>query len=218
MPSCAATTRRPDPSSSRPARRGGRRAARPARLPGSRPRRRRCRVPARSSAASRADGVELERDLVVSHARHDRASRHDVASPTVTPLGIGIVGTGNIAGGYASDILTHPEIRLVAATDLMPTKAAAFARGARLPGPRLARRAPGGPDGRHRRQPDHPPRPLRGDQARPRGRPARLQREADGAALERGTGARRARGGARAAPRLLARRPSSARRSRRPPA
>src|SRR6266576_5489202 len=42
-------------------------------------------------------------------------------------LGIGIVGTGNIAGGYARDILTHPEIRLVAATDLDPARAAAFA-------------------------------------------------------------------------------------------
>ena len=39
----------------------------------------------------------------------------------MTPLGIGIVGTGNIAGGYATDALTHPEIRLVAATDLDPT-------------------------------------------------------------------------------------------------
>jgi len=45
----------------------------------------------------------------------------------MTPLGIGIVGTGNIAGGYARDALTHPEIRLVAATDLDPVRAAAFA-------------------------------------------------------------------------------------------
>ena len=44
----------------------------------------------------------------------------------MTPLGIGIVGTGNIAGGYARDTLTHPEIRLVAATDLDPVRAAAF--------------------------------------------------------------------------------------------
>jgi predicted dehydrogenase len=43
------------------------------------------------------------------------------------PLGIGIVGTGNIAGRYASDIETHPEIRLVAATDLDPVRLAAFA-------------------------------------------------------------------------------------------
>lgn len=41
-------------------------------------------------------------------------------------LGIGIVGTGNIAGGYATDALTHPEIRLVGATDLDPARAAAF--------------------------------------------------------------------------------------------
>src|SRR2546428_10824199 len=46
---------------------------------------------------------------------------------TMTPLGIGIVGTGNIAGGYARDALTHPEIRLVAATDLDPDRLAAFA-------------------------------------------------------------------------------------------
>lgn len=45
----------------------------------------------------------------------------------MTPLGIGIVGTGNIAGGYARDALTHPEIRLVAATDLDAARAAAFA-------------------------------------------------------------------------------------------
>jgi predicted dehydrogenase len=45
----------------------------------------------------------------------------------MTQLGIGIVGTGNIAGGYARDALTHPEIRVVAATDLDPARAAAFA-------------------------------------------------------------------------------------------
>ena len=44
----------------------------------------------------------------------------------MTPLGIGIVGTGNIAGGYARDIVTHPEIRLVAATDLDAERATAF--------------------------------------------------------------------------------------------
>jgi predicted dehydrogenase len=43
------------------------------------------------------------------------------------PLGIGIVGTGNIAGGYARDALTHPEIRLVAAMDIDSTRARAFA-------------------------------------------------------------------------------------------
>ena len=45
----------------------------------------------------------------------------------MTPLGIGIVGTGNIAGGYARDAATHTEIRLVAATDLDPARAASFA-------------------------------------------------------------------------------------------
>jgi predicted dehydrogenase len=43
------------------------------------------------------------------------------------PFGIGIVGTGNIAGGYARDIETHPEIRLVAVTDLDPDRATTFA-------------------------------------------------------------------------------------------
>jgi predicted dehydrogenase len=46
----------------------------------------------------------------------------------MTPLGIGIVGTGNIAAGYARDIATHPEIRLVAAADLDPARAVAFAK------------------------------------------------------------------------------------------
>lgn len=45
----------------------------------------------------------------------------------MTPLGLGIVGTGNIAGGYAKDAVTHPEIQLVAATDVDPARAAAFA-------------------------------------------------------------------------------------------
>jgi predicted dehydrogenase len=45
----------------------------------------------------------------------------------MTPLGIGMVGTGNIAGGYARDIPTHPEIQLIAATDLDHARAAAFA-------------------------------------------------------------------------------------------
>lgn len=45
----------------------------------------------------------------------------------MTPLGIGIVGTGNIAGAYASDSATHPEIRLVAVTDLDEARATAFA-------------------------------------------------------------------------------------------
>jgi predicted dehydrogenase len=42
-------------------------------------------------------------------------------------MGIGIVGTGNIAGGYARDAVTHPEIRLVAVTDLDTDRANAFA-------------------------------------------------------------------------------------------
>ena len=42
-------------------------------------------------------------------------------------LGLGIVGTGNIAGGYAADIATQPGIRLVTATDLDRERAAAFA-------------------------------------------------------------------------------------------
>ena len=45
----------------------------------------------------------------------------------MTPLGLGIVGTGNIAGGYARDAITHPEIRLVAATDLQAARASEFA-------------------------------------------------------------------------------------------
>ena len=44
----------------------------------------------------------------------------------MTPLGLGIVGTGNIAGAYARNILPHPQIRLAAATDLDAGKAAAF--------------------------------------------------------------------------------------------
>ena len=44
----------------------------------------------------------------------------------MTPLGLGIVGTGNIAGAYARDILTHPQIRLAAATDVDAGRAAAF--------------------------------------------------------------------------------------------
>ena len=78
----------------------------------------------------RADGVELQRDLVDSHdatIRQSRSLRSMEPLGIGKPLGIGIVGTGNIAGGYARDILTHPEIRLVSATDLDPVRAAAFA-------------------------------------------------------------------------------------------
>jgi predicted dehydrogenase len=40
---------------------------------------------------------------------------------------LGIVGTGNIAGGYARDTITHPEIELVAVTDIDTARAQAFA-------------------------------------------------------------------------------------------
>ena len=43
------------------------------------------------------------------------------------PLRLGIVGTGNIAGQYASDSRSYPALRLVAATDLDAVRAAAFA-------------------------------------------------------------------------------------------
>jgi len=43
------------------------------------------------------------------------------------PLGIGIVGTGNIAGQYATNSREQPEIRLIAATDIDRARAAAFA-------------------------------------------------------------------------------------------
>jgi predicted dehydrogenase len=80
------------------------------------------------------NGVELERDLVVSHGATIGHRCRSLSG--MTPLGIGIVGTGNIAGGYARDIPTHPEIRLVAATDLDPVRAAAFgeAHGCRIHG------------------------------------------------------------------------------------
>src|SRR3954471_1243790 len=50
------------------------------------------------------------------------------------PFGLGIVGTGNIARGYARDAATHPEIRLVAVTDLDTDRATTFAaeHGARV--------------------------------------------------------------------------------------
>lgn len=46
---------------------------------------------------------------------------------TAFPLGIGIVGCGNIAGPYARSLAAHDEVRLVAATDVDPGRAAAFA-------------------------------------------------------------------------------------------
>ena len=44
----------------------------------------------------------------------------------MTQLGIGIVGTGNIAGGYVRSAIAQPEIRVVAATDLDIDRATAF--------------------------------------------------------------------------------------------
>ena len=51
----------------------------------------------------------------------------DAAGGVARPLGIGIVGCGNIAGAYALDLAAHPEVRLVAAADLDPERASAFA-------------------------------------------------------------------------------------------
>ena len=48
------------------------------------------------------------------------------ASPT-RPHGIGIVGTGAIAGMQAAAIAAVPGARLVAVTDVVPERAAAFA-------------------------------------------------------------------------------------------
>jgi len=45
----------------------------------------------------------------------------------MTPLGIGIVGTGNIAGQYAANSREQPEIQLIAATDIDPARALDFA-------------------------------------------------------------------------------------------
>ena len=127
--------------------------------------------------------------VTVRHPRRaigPRAQARSRRLAPMDPLGIGIVGTGNIAGGYARDIPTHPSIRLVAATDLDPERAAAFgaAHGCRIHA--LARRPARRSRGRHRRQPHGAHRPLRGHAARPRGREARVQREADGARARRG--------------------------------
>ncbi len=43
------------------------------------------------------------------------------------PLRVGIVGCGNIAGPYAESLAAHPEVEFVAATDVDPARAAAFA-------------------------------------------------------------------------------------------
>jgi len=48
--------------------------------------------------------------------------------PATLPLGVGIVGCGNIAGPYARTIAGHPdELRLVAVTDIDPARATALA-------------------------------------------------------------------------------------------
>src|SRR6478736_5174687 len=103
----------------------------------------------------------------------------------MTPMGIGIVGTGNIAGGYARDALTHPEIRLVAVTDLDVERATSFAteHGCRI----------------HATLED-----LLADPPGARGRPTRLQREAAGAPSDRSANPGRARPVTRPATRLLA--------------
>lgn len=49
-----------------------------------------------------------------------------VRSP-ILPLGIGMVGCGNIAGPYARSIALHDELRLVAVTDVDTARAGAFA-------------------------------------------------------------------------------------------
>ncbi|MFL5682546.1 MAG: Gfo/Idh/MocA family oxidoreductase, partial [Chloroflexota bacterium] len=43
------------------------------------------------------------------------------------PFGLGIVGTGNIARGYARDAATHAEIQLLAVTDVDTDRATTFA-------------------------------------------------------------------------------------------
>lgn len=51
-----------------------------------------------------------------------------MSSPTL-PLGVGIVGCGNIAGPYARSIAGHDELRLVSVTDVDSTRAQALAAG-----------------------------------------------------------------------------------------
>lgn len=60
---------------------------------------------------------------------HDAADPPPVTqeSPLPHPLRVGIVGCGNIAGPYATSIAAHDEVELVAATDVDPARAAAFA-------------------------------------------------------------------------------------------
>jgi predicted dehydrogenase len=64
--------------------------------------------------------------MATDHPSETRSAT--AARPARLPLGIGIVGCGNIAGPYAQAIATHPdEIRLVAVTDIDSARAAAFA-------------------------------------------------------------------------------------------
>ena len=161
----------------------------------------------------------MRRCVPVGHGRTCRAGRSRahpdaVASPTMTPLGIGIVGTGNIAGGYATDALTHPEIRLVAATDLDPDRAVAFAaaHGCRAHATLDDLLADDEVDivinlTVHHAHYEVTKRALEAG-------PPCLQREAAGAPLERGPRARRPRGRSWPSPRAARRRRSSVRRSR----
>jgi predicted dehydrogenase len=43
------------------------------------------------------------------------------------PMGVGIIGCGNIAGPYVADLMTHPELRLIGFADLDPARAASMA-------------------------------------------------------------------------------------------
>jgi predicted dehydrogenase len=47
--------------------------------------------------------------------------------PRPRPFGVGIVGCGNIAGPYARSLAEHDDVDLVAATDVDPVRARAFA-------------------------------------------------------------------------------------------
>ena len=49
------------------------------------------------------------------------------STPPTRPLRVGVVGCGNIAGPYAKSMADHDEVELVAATDVDPARAAAFA-------------------------------------------------------------------------------------------
>ena len=122
----------------------------------------------------------------------------------MTPLGIGIVGTGNIAGGYAKDSLDAPRDPAGRGHGSRSRAHPGFAADLWLSGTRHARRPARRRRDRHRHQPDRPPRSLRGDQTRPRSGTPCLQREAAGPPLARGSRARGPRGRSRPSPRLLA--------------